>query len=374
MRTLAALLVLVAPLAARAAASCDAVPVLAADTREVLRGVEDIVIDRDVGIAYLSAYDRWAVEAEVGGPQARTAQGGLYALPLGQTDRPLVAKPLTRDFASANDFHPHGIDLFIAANGARTLFAVNHHFLHEGDGWRTEHTVEVFDVGDAGLTHRLSVTHPFITSPNDLVAVGADAFFVTNDHGGGTALARMVEDVTGRGLGNVVQVDPGRPAAERVRLVAGGIAFANGIALSPDRRTLYVAAARDKALLAFNLASPTQKPRTIPLPLGPDNLSWAPDGTLYVAGHPDLVRFALYAKTANARFGVRKSPSQVIRLDPAAADAASTIESVWRDDGATLSAATVAAVAGNVMLIGTVYADRIGVCRLADDSDRHARR
>ena len=374
MRTWAALLVLLAPFVAHAAARCDAVPVLAADTREALRGVEDIVIDREARIAYLSSTDRWTVEAEIGGPQARTTQGGLYALPLGAADRPLIAKPLTRAFAAGTDFHPHGIDLFIGPDGARTLFAVNHRFLHERDGWHTEQAVEIFDVADAGLVHRLSVRHPFITSPNDAVALGPDSFLVTNDHGGDTAIERMAEDVVGRGLGNVVRVDPARPADERVRLVAGGIAFANGIALSADRRIAYVAASRDKALLAFDLTSAAQKPRTIPLPLGPDNLSWGPDGRLYVAGHPDLLRFALYATTANGRFGLRKAPSQVIRLDPAATNAATTIEMLWSDDGTVLSASSVAAATSDLMLVGTVFADRIGVCRLVDDPVRRARR
>jgi arylesterase / paraoxonase len=374
MRALAFLLAALAPLAARAAATCEAVPVLATDTRQALRGVEDIVIDRDARLVYLSATDRWAVDREIGGPLARTTQGGLYALPLPASERPLVARSLTRDFAAGTDFHPHGIDLYVAPNGARTLFAVNHRFLHERNGWRTENAVEIFDVAGTSLVHRASVTHPFLSSPNDLVAVGPRAFFVTNDHGDGNVFERAVEDVTGRGLGNVVHVDLSRPPSERVRVVAAGVAYANGIAISPDRRMLDVAASRDKALVVIELAPSGGAPHTIPLPLGPDNLSWGPDGRLYIAGHPDLVRFALYAKTANRRWGLRTAPSQVIRIDPVAPDPKSTIESVWRDDGATLSASTVAAVAGRLMLVGTVYGDRIGVCRLNEEPVRRAAR
>jgi arylesterase/paraoxonase len=334
--------------------------------------VEDIVIDRDARVAYLSATDRWTVDREVGGPHARTTQGGIYALPLAASDSPLLARPLTRDFAAGTDFHPHGIDLEIAPSGARTLLAVNHRFLHERDGWRSEQAVEIFDVRYPSLVHRASVLHPFFSSPNDLVAAGPDAFFVTNDHGDGNALERAVEDVTGRGLGNVVHVDLSRPPAERARVVATGISFANGIALSPDRRVLYVAAARDKALLAIELNRPRATPGTIPLPLGPDNLSWGPEGKLYIAGHPDLLRFALYATTATLRWGLRTAPSQVIRLEPAAPDPKATIETVWRNDGSTLSASTVAAVAGDLMLVGTVHSDRIGVCRLNEERVRRA--
>jgi arylesterase/paraoxonase len=373
LRAVLAVAMAMPPAAASAAARCEAVPVFAADTREALRGIEDIVIDRAAGIAYLSATDRWAVEKEVGGPLARTTQGGLYALALQAADRPLLARPLTRDFAAATDFHPHGIDLYMAPSGARTLFAVNHRYLHGRDGWRTEQAIEIFDVGEAGLTHRVSVIHPFISSPNDVVAVGRDEFYVTNDHGDGGALSRAIEDLTGRGLGTVVRVDLARPPADRVRVVATGIAYANGIALSPDRSRLYVAASRDKAIETFPLLHAGRPGGTIPLPLGPDNLSWGTDGKLYVAGHPDLLRFALYAETANLSWGLHTAPSEVIRLDPAADDPAATVETVWRDDGETLSASTVAAVAGDLMLVGTVYGDRIGVCRLPKErSLRHA--
>ena len=352
------------PGAARAVATCDAVPVLAADTREALRGIEDIVIDREAGLAYLSADDRWTVEDEIGRPAARTTQGGLYALALTKLDGPLLARPLTRNFTSKTDFHPHGIDLFVAPSGARTLFAVNHRFLDENCKWRSEQAIEVFDVAGGGLVHRASVVDPLIVTPNDVAATGPDAFYVTNDHGTEAGLSHAMEDVSGRGRASVVAVDLAGSPAQRVRVVARNIAFANGIAISPDRRFLHVAASRSKALLNYEIAQPDKAPRLIPLPLGPDNLSWAADGRLTIGGHPALIRFALYAKTARWRWGVRTSPSMVIRLDPMASDPRATIETLWRDDGTTLSGSSVAAVGDGIMLIGTVFSDRIGVYRL----------
>jgi len=359
-----ALALVLTPCAARAAAMCDAVPVLAADTREALRGVEDIVIDREAGVAYLSADDRLTVEEQIGGPAARTTQGGLYALALTKLDGPLVALPLTRDFAGKIDFHPHGIDLFVAPLGTRTLFAVNHRFLNENGRWRSEQAIEVFDVGGGGLTHRTSVIDPLIVTPNDVAATGEEAFYVTNDHGSEAGLGHAMEDVFGRGRGSVVAVDLALPPAQRVRVIARNIAFANGIAISPDRRFLHIAASRDKALLSYEIAQPDKAPRVIPLPLGPDNLSWAPDGRLAISGHPDLIRFALYAKTARWRWGVRTSPSMVIRLDPTASDPHASIEMLWHDDGTMLSGSTVAAVGDGIMLVGTVLSDRIAVCKL----------
>jgi len=350
------------------AAQCDAVPVLAADTQEALRGVEDIVIDRVAGVAYLSAYDRLTVENEIGGTVARTTQGGVYALPLaalrdGAPTR-LIAAPLTRAFSAETDFHPHGIDLYVAPSGERSLFVINHRFIHADGEWSEASTVEIFDVRGRTLVHRMTVSHPFISTPNDLVANGSSSFFVTNDHGYGDGIERIVEDVFGRGLGSVVYVDLARPPAQQVQTLLSGIAFANGIALSPDRRFLYVASSRDKMMLTYEVLRPTLPPRKTSLDFGPDNLSWGHDGKLYIAGHPSLIRFGLYAKTSYWRWGVHSSPSEVIRLDPTAPDPVATIEPVFEDDGKRLSGASVAAAGDGFVLVGTVLADRIGLCRL----------
>jgi arylesterase/paraoxonase len=345
-------------------ASCEVTQVLAADTREALRGVEDIAIDREAGIAYLSVFDRWTVKAQVGGTVSRTTQGGLYALRLSDlaegAPARLTAAPLTRGFAAETDFHPHGIDLHVAPGGARTIFAVNHRFLRDGGGrWREENTIEIFDVREASLAHRASVAHPLIVSPNDVVAAGANAFFLTNDHGEASGLARVMEDLFRRGLGSVVAVDLSRPPAEQVRTAVAGILFPNGIALSADRRYVHVAASRDKAILTYDLLRPTLAPKKIALSFGPDNLSWGPDGKLYTAGHPSPLRFALYAKTAPWRWGLRTAPSAAARID-----AVGNVEALFEDDGAKLSGASAAAATDKLVLIGTVFDDKIGVCRL----------
>jgi sugar lactone lactonase YvrE len=272
----------------------------------------------------------------------------------------LIATPLTRDFAAETDFHPHGIDLHIAATGGRTVFAVNHRFLRDARGrWREENTIEIFDVRDTALAHRVSVAHPLIVTPNDLAATSANAFFVTNDHGETDGIGRVFEDLFGRGLGSVVAVDLSRPPAERVRIAVAGIAYPNGIAFSSDRRLIHVASIRDKAVLSYELLRPNLTPRKVALGFAPDNLSWGPDGKLYVAGHPSLIRFALYAKTAPWRWGVHTAPSAAARID-----ASGNVETIFEDDGDKLAGASSAAATDRLMLVGTVFADKIGVCRL----------
>jgi hypothetical protein len=345
--------------------------VAAADGSGILRGVEDIAVDRKNGRAYLSAADRW------NGRRAteRLAPDGIYAVSLaaladGDPQR-VEAAALTASFAKDNPFHPHGIDTFVGPDGgAEVLFAVNHRPA-PASGGDPETTVEIFDVVGQDLVHRATVRDKLLTSPNDLAAAGRRSFYLANSYGSAGAFDQIVENLTGRGRGSVVHYDAASPAGPRMQPVAERISFANGIALSKDRARLYVASSRAKELLVYNLggeaaaAEPRREPDArIPLPFGPDNLDWGPDGKLYVGGHPDLIRFAIFAYSGAWPVGLRTSPSQVSRLDTQAPKPEATIESLYADDGERLSASSVGVAANGLLLIGTVFADRIGVCRL----------
>ena len=59
-----------------------------------------------------------------------------------------------------------------------------------GGGWVVElmwsagqfKTIEIFLLQDDQLVHQKTVSDPALVSPNDLVAVGPEQFYVTNDH------------------------------------------------------------------------------------------------------------------------------------------------------------------------------------------------
>jgi arylesterase/paraoxonase len=350
------------------ARDCQAVSVTDQRTGTTLRGIEDVAIDVRAEIAYLSVYDRRA---------AQPALDGIYALPIAplpphpSTRAP--ARPMTGAFSAANEFRPHGIDLFVAPGGRRTLFVVNHGRNRNGQSFEEGHSVEIFDLGLGAFVHRGAmgtVRDPLIASPNDVAAAGPVQFYVTNDHGAGASLARTAEDLFRMRRGTVAHYDGAKPAGERLRVVADGLLYPNGIALSADHRTLYVASTRDGAVHIFDLQSKgTTKPReapdrTIALGFGPDNLAWDRRGRLLVAGHPDLARFTIYALTGGFRIGVRSAPSEVARLDLAADPV--RIEPLYRDEGGQISGASVAAAENGKLLIGSVYDDRIVVCKIGD--------
>src|SRR5512132_3770480 len=95
-----------------------------------------------------------------------------------------------------------------------------------------------------GLRHvRTIVDAEHIVSPNDLVALDADRFYIANDHGARNMLLRSLEDLYGLPLSTVVFWDGGR-----CHTVATGVVFANGIAIDRARRRIYVASTRSKKI------------------------------------------------------------------------------------------------------------------------------
>lgn len=72
----------------------------------------------------------------------------------------------------------------------------------------------------------------FISSVNDIVAVGIESFYATNDHYySNEILKSLVEPLLGQPWSNVVYYSP-----TDVKVVSEGYYLANGINISPDNR------------------------------------------------------------------------------------------------------------------------------------------
>jgi len=100
---------------------------------------EDITIDAQTNTAYLSGYDRRAANR-------RPPDIGCDLVLRPRHPNAQLVKP---DAASRRELLPHGISLYRAPDGKKTLFAINH--------GNNKQSVEIFDV-DAGNvnapTHR----------------------------------------------------------------------------------------------------------------------------------------------------------------------------------------------------------------------------
>lgn len=66
---------------------------------------------------------------------------------------------------------------------------------------------------------------------NDVVPVGANRFYATNDHYFSSAIMKKLEPLIGRPWTNVVYYSP-----DEVKVVAEGFFMANGINISPEKR------------------------------------------------------------------------------------------------------------------------------------------
>jgi len=132
-------------------------------------GTEDLVIDRSTGVVFVSSHDRRAELAFMG--EKNDLRGGIYAYDPGRPSLGFAELTAVKeDGAGPQGFRPHGLSLYTAPDGARTLMVVNH-----PDG--VKNTVEIYDVIDAEdkenalprLAYQTTVTSPLSVNPNDRV-------------------------------------------------------------------------------------------------------------------------------------------------------------------------------------------------------------
>lgn len=310
-------------------------------------GSEDIALDRARGLLYLSAIDRRAV---LGG--ASEARGEIFLMQLAALEEgPL---PLTGTNSRApDDFRPHGISLYTDGQGRQTLMAIN----HPAAGG---HTVEIFDVvpgaqGGVALRHRRTVGDPLLVNPNDLHAVGPDSFYATNDHGAATGgFWQALETYLVIPWANVVHFD-----GRAMRVVASGLTFANGIAGVDGDGRILVAETSGRTLSLFDrdaASGALTLRQALFLGTGLDNIDVAPDGTVLVAAHPQLLALGAHAADKAAL-----SPSEVLRLVPAGGSYQSS--SIFLDTGETISGiSTAIETPTGELLLSNIFDPYLVVC------------
>lgn len=298
-------------------------------------GAEDITIHPHTGVAFISSDDR---RARLRGEQD---QGAIYVFDLTAEDPQIIN--LTSGFEQ--EFHPHGLSLYLGENGEERLFVVNHRA--QGD------FVEIFDYENKTLVHRESIRDPLMTSPNDVVAVGPRSFYVTNDHGNQSAMGRTLEEYLRLKRSYVLFYN-----GSKFEIAARDIAYANGVNVSRDGKQVFVAACiggkincydrdLDSGALTFR--------RDLDLGTGVDNIELDAEGNLWIAAHPQLLAF-----TRHARDEKKLSPSQVLKISWQ--ENPPKIDEIYLERGAEISGSSVAAVFGNSLLIGSVFEKHFLLC------------
>ncbi|MDH3978810.1 MAG: hypothetical protein OEU86_09850 [Gammaproteobacteria bacterium] len=289
---------------------------------------EDIHIDRERGLAYLSLIDRLTL-----------AQGGDAQGTIGLVDLNSPVISATSALISAPDhFRPHGISIYIDENGQRFMVVLNHPVNRGSE----PEMVELFKEQSPGrYIHVKTYSDPLFESPNDLVAVGPEQFYIANDGGDGAKL---------------VYFD-----GQQATVVANDINSGGGINASADYSELYVAETGGKALRVLSRNSDDGSVTTlnqIPLGTSPDNVDVAEDGSLWIGAHSDLLGLVMHFIIGS------DAPSQVIRVE-LDDDDNGQIEEIYLNRGEEISASSVGATYGNKLLIGSITSRKILVCEMA---------
>jgi arylesterase/paraoxonase len=304
---------------------------------------EDITIDPETGMAFISSVAR-GLDRDKSEP----AHGAIFGYDLKSGNPQLVNLTPGIDKKLDGGFFPHGIALYIADDGAGSLFVINHRT--NGD------FVEIFDYKDGALKHRRSVSGDLMHNPNDLLAVGPDTFYVGNDHGARTFNGQILEDFLKLPKAYVLFFD-----GKQFRTVAEGLRYTNGFAMDRDGKTLYVGETTGRSVRTYERDPKTNGLKLkdiLDLDTGVDNLEMDADGNIWVGAHPRLMTFIKHAKDVS-----KPSPSQIIKLTPKQGGGFD-VKDVHLEDGIQLPASSVAAPYKNKVLIGLVFAPKFGVCEI----------
>jgi len=250
-----------------------------------------------------------------------SAQSGLYRLALSNT----AAAPV-KLAGAPGDLHSVGISFYRDIDGNQTLMAID----RSAAG---RYAVATFALSPDGttLSQRLMIQGGLLVSPTDLAALSADRFYVGNDHSGRNAWVRFAEDDLLLPHADVILFN-GRGLRDAVQRVAS----AHGVLATPDGRFLYVAANSGRQLLAFSIENFTgnlTQLQSLSLPARLEKISMDDKGNLIVAGR------------------TKPGSAQVFRIKLGADGVPMSYETLFSDDGHTLSAANAAIVQGGHLIV-----------------------
>ncbi|MEQ8747501.1 hypothetical protein [Pyruvatibacter sp.] len=310
-------------------------------------GSEDINIDRVNRVAFISAGNgREVFDSYRSGSTAKVKNGDIWLLDLSQPD----SRPEPLNVQIEQPFHPHGIDLLQLEDGKRELYMVNHPS-------RFEDEILVFDVAeDHSLTLKGRFHYPELISPNDIKAIGRNQFFVSNDHGSPQpSIMATIEDYFGMSWSSVSYFD-----GQTGVLAVEGIKGANGLAISEDGQTLFIAEALGRSVKRFRRGASMREwefVEKLDVNTAVDNLEWSEDGRLLAGAHPKLFPLLEHVRDANSL-----SPSHVIAVQVSSSPM--TFETIYMNDGTELSGSSVATMLDGEMLIGSILEDHFLRCEV----------
>ncbi|KAG8010148.1 Serum paraoxonase/arylesterase 2 [Nibea albiflora] len=296
-------------------------------------GSEDITILGN-GLAFISTGLRFP------GMPSSDVTSKIFALDLKDPRLKPVELRMPRSF-DLDSFNAHGISVYIdPTDGTIYLFVVNHpHHKSQVEQFK-------FLEDDFSLLHVKTIKHELLYSVNDIVAVGVEAFYATNDHYFTHPILKgLVEPFLALPWSNVVYFSP-----EEVKVVSEGYYSANGINISPDKGHVYVADVLDHNVHVLERKEDNALVSVKSVAVGSlcDNIEVDPEtGDLWLGCHPNGWKLFM--------FDVKDPPgSEVIHIQNIHSDQP-VVTQAYADNGEVIMGSSVAAPYGGKLLIGTVF-------------------
>ncbi|KAM8982327.1 serum paraoxonase/lactonase 3 [Sarcophilus harrisii] len=262
--------------------------------------------------------------------------GAIFLMDLKEEEPRAWALPIRNSF-DVQSLNPHGISAFVDKDSTVYLYVVNHP--------HKKSTVEVFRFEGDALFHLKTIRHELLFSVNDLVVLGPEEFYATNDHYFTNEFLAQLELFLDLQWTNVIYYGPGQ-----VKEVAAGLSFANGITISPDKKYIYVAAVTAHSIHVMKRLDNENLTQEKVLHLGTlvDNLSVDPaTGDVWAGCHPNGMKLLLYDPTD-------PPGSEVIRIQNILSPKP-IVTTVYANNGSVLQGSTVAAVYNQKVLVGTLF-------------------
>ena len=190
------------------------------------------------------------------------------------------------------DFQPHGIDVAKEADGTTRVGVVTHGAREVIDFFELAY-VELRDGSVESrepvpsLSWRGCVEMRVGRSANDLALLSDGGFVVTDmmpriETIGPSAIWAMLKLSFGGNTGSVLQWRPEQDGFLQISNSAGSAP--NGVAATPDGRSIYVAEWGGKRVVRLRFEKPGPRVRReVEIAGSPDNLTWTPEGKLLVA-------------------------------------------------------------------------------------------
>jgi hypothetical protein len=235
-------------------------------------------------------------------------------------------------------FRTHGLAIRPAKDAVHTLYVVHH---------GTRESIEVFELDARARPPMLTwigcAVAPDPVGLNEVVALPGGGFVATDFLARGIDAAARGRMLAGEANGALWEWQPGTGWKMLPGSEASG---ANGLEISPDGQWFYVAAWGSQSFFRLSRGQTPMKRDTVPLGFRADNVRWAPDGSLLVAGQGGTGQ---------------EQTSNVVKIDP---NTLKVTDVIRHPNSPEFGAGTVAVQIANELWVGSFRGDRIARFRV----------